>query len=86
MKKKTPISDTAAAGGALRPEYRVDYGKVRPNRFAAEAVKGGFVVLVDKGIAEVLQTPESTKDVLRALIATMPRRKRSKSHPRRTRP
>ena len=45
-----------------------------PYRFAAEAVKGGFVVIVDKDIADVFQAPESIKDVLRALIATMPQR------------
>jgi len=85
MKKKAPINDTAAAGGELRPEYRFDYSKAKPNRFAEDAVKGGFVVLVDEDIAEVFQTPESIKDVLRALISTMPREKKTKSHARRTR-
>jgi len=57
----------------------------RPNRFAAEALKGGFVVLVDEDIAEVFQTPESIKNVLRALIATMPTRTGPKTTARRAR-
>lgn len=85
MRKKETISGKAATGGELRPEYRFDYRKAKPNRFAAEAVKGGFVVLVDEDIAQVFQTPEAIKDVLRALIATMPPRKNRKSPVRRVR-
>jgi len=85
MRKKVTTSGKAATGDDLRPEYRFDYRKAKPNRFAAEAVKGGFVVLVDEDIAEVFQTPESIKDVLRALIAAMPPRKGPKSPARRIR-
>jgi hypothetical protein len=83
--KKTTVSGKAAAGDDLRPEYRFDYRKAKPNRFAEEALKGGFVVLVDEDIAEVFQTPESIKKVLRALIAAMPPRKSPKSPPRQVR-
>lgn len=85
MRKKTTIKDNASTGDDLRPEYRFDYRKAKPNRFAAEAVKGGFVVLVDEDIAKVFRTPESIKKVLRALIATMPPRKGPKSTARRAR-
>ena len=85
MRRKATIREEAARGDDLRPEYRFDYRKAKANRFAAEAVKGGFVVLVDEDIAEVCQTPESIKEVLRALIATMPPRKSSKSSVRRVR-
>lgn len=85
MRKKVTPSGKAATGDDLRPEYRFDYRKAKPNRFAAEAVKGGFVVLVDEDIAEVFQTPESIKDALRALIAAMPPRKSPKSPTRRIR-
>ena len=73
------------APDSLLKEYRFDYRKAKPNRFAEEAVKEGFVVLVDEDIAEVFQTPESIKNVLRALIATMPPRTSPKPTPRRTR-
>jgi hypothetical protein len=72
MRKKATITSEAVAGDDLRPEYDFDYRKAKKNRFAARALKEGFVVLVDKDIAEVFPTPESIKDVLRALIATMP--------------
>ena len=79
MRKKTPINDDAAEGDDLRPEYHFDYQDSKPNRFAEEAARGGFMVLIDEDIAEVFQTPESIKNVLRAIIATMPNRARTKS-------
>ena len=85
MKKKVPHSDNAIMDDDLRPEYRFDYRKAKANRFAEEAVKGGFVVVVDADIAEVFQTPESIKDVLRALIANMPPRKSPKPRSRQVR-
>jgi hypothetical protein len=85
MRKKAKTSGNAPTGDDLRPEYSFDYRKARPNRFAAEALKGSFVVLVDEDIAKVFQTPESIKNVLRALIATMPARAISKPAARRTR-
>ena len=85
MKKKLTRSDNAVMDDDLRPEYRFDYRKAKTNRFAEEAVKGGFVVVVDADIAEVFQTPESIKDVLRALIANMPPRKSPKSRARQAR-
>ena len=75
MKQKTTPGRRSAVSDDLRPEYRFDYRNAKPNRFAAEAVRGGFVVIVDKDIADVFQTPESIKDILRALIAMMTRRR-----------
>ena len=85
MRKKAKTSGKTPTDDDLRPGYSFDYRKAKPNRFAAEAVKGSFMLLVDEDIAEVFQTPESIKNVLRALIATMPPRKSPKPTARRTR-
>ena len=57
----------------LQPEYRFDYRKARPNRFAAHYKPGSRVVLLDPDIAKAFTTPESVNAVLRALLGTMPR-------------
>lgn len=57
----------------MLPEYRFDYSKARPNRFAARVKPGSRVVVLDPEVAEVFATPESVNAVLRALIGTMPR-------------
>ena len=58
----------------LLPEYRFDYRKARPNRFAARLKPGTRAVVLDPDIAAVFPTPESVNAVLRALIETMPPR------------
>ena len=55
----------------LRPEYRFDYSKAKPNRFAAQAQAGPLVVVLEEDIARVFPTPESVKAVLRAIISIM---------------
>jgi hypothetical protein len=53
-------------------EYRFDYSKAKPNRFA-ERLKGmRRAVVLDPDVAVVFSTPESVNAVLRALIETMP--------------
>jgi hypothetical protein len=58
----------------LLPEYRFDYSKARPNRFADRVKRGTRAVVLDPDIAAVFPTAESVNAVLRALIKTMPPR------------
>ncbi len=57
----------------LLAEYRFDYRKAKPNRFAVshETTKLRVVVL-DEDVAQVFTTPESVNKALRALIESMP--------------
>jgi len=71
--KKTPTSKTRkSASDTMRSEYRFDYRKARPNRFAGRSKAERLVVVLDPDIAQVFTTPESVNTVLRALITTMP--------------
>ena len=74
--KKTQAIKRQATSDEMRREYRFDYSKSKPNRFAERAGHGRTVVVLDPDIAEVFTTPESVNDVLRALITTMPRNQR----------
>ena len=60
----------------LRPEYRFDYRKAKPNRFAGQPDEGRVVVVLDPDVSEVFHTPDSVNEVLRALIKTMPPKRR----------
>jgi len=62
----------------LLPEYRFDYRKAKPNRFADEGHKKGVSVILDEDVAEVFTTPESVNKALRALIEVVPQVKRLK--------
>lgn len=57
----------------LQTEYRFDYHKAKPNRFAARSgTQQLTVVILDEDVAQVFTTAESVNKVLRALIKSMP--------------
>ena len=71
--KKTPAPKSRKrAAPDMRPEYRFDYRKARPNRFAGRSRGERVVVVLDADLAQVFTTPESVKTILRALIEAMP--------------
>jgi len=83
--KRTAISHVVERADELRQEYRFDYTKAKPNRFAGEAAEVRVVVVLDPDVAEVFETPDSVNEVLRALIKTMPKRRRTSPKPGRAR-
>jgi hypothetical protein len=60
----------------LRAEYDFDYRKAKPNRFAAKLKKRGRLVVLDPEIADVFQDSKDVNAVLKALLQTMPKRKK----------
>ena len=73
MKKTRTANRSPQAEEDMLPEYRFDYSKARPNRFAARLKRGSRAVILDPDVAAVFSTPESVNAVLRALIETMPK-------------
>jgi hypothetical protein len=69
MKNNSSSESTGTPDDDLEPEYRFDYRKAKPNRFAAA---GGRVVVLDEDIAKVFTTPEAVNRALRAFIEAMP--------------
>ncbi len=63
----------------LRSEYRFEYAKARPNRFARRARAKSVVVLLAPDVAKVFRTGESVNDALRAILKAVPRRKAATS-------
>jgi uncharacterized DUF497 family protein len=69
-----PEAKTSRSNG-LQPEYRFDYTKAKPNRFANRVRPGSVAVLLDPDVAQVFQNAESVNTVLRALLSAMPGRR-----------
>jgi hypothetical protein len=62
----------------LAKEYRFDYRRAKPNRFASKNVGLPLVVMVDHDLAQVFDSPEAVNRALRALVKAVPsHRKRS---------
>jgi hypothetical protein len=75
MKKTSVGKNQRIQFGELRPEYRFDYKKARPNRFAVGTSEERSVVVLDPDVSAVFKTPESVNKALRAIISVMPGRK-----------
>jgi hypothetical protein len=75
MRKTPPSKRERKPANGLRPEYRFDYTKAKPNRFAGRAQPGAVTVLLDPDVARVFKNAESVNAVLRALVTTMPGRR-----------
>ena len=72
MKKAHDGETTRGTSGEMRSEYRFDYSRGKPNRFASRVDKNRLVVALDPDVSEVFTTPEAVNKVLRALIGAMP--------------
>ncbi len=53
-------------------EYKFDYRKARPNRFAGQADEDRVIVVLDPDVSEVFPTQQAVNAALRALISAMP--------------
>ncbi|MBI3152706.1 MAG: hypothetical protein HYZ21_11275 [Chloroflexi bacterium] len=59
----------------ISTEYRFDYKKAKPNRFAKKMKDGPVIVVLDADVAKVFTSAEEINTALRALISTMPTKK-----------
>ena len=71
--KKTS-SRKSRSPSEMRREYRFDYRKARPNRFASMMKGGSVAVVLDPDVASVFRSPESVNSLLRSVIAAFPKR------------
>lgn len=62
----------------MRKEYRFDYRKSRPNRFASQMKGGRVAVVLDPDVASVFRSPEAVNSLLRSVITALP--KQTKPH------
>jgi hypothetical protein len=69
--KKTPTTKTRKVR-EMAPEYRFDYKKAKPNRFAERMKKEPLVVMIEPDVAKVFTSAEQVNKALRALISAMP--------------
>jgi len=66
MKKAS--SAVSQGSDELRPEYRFDYTKARPNPYAARLKGKAVAVVLDAEVAAAFPTSESVNTALRAVI------------------
>ena len=77
--KNTPATKNLKADPKdIRSEYRLDYSKAKPNRFAAKMAMGTIAIVLEPDVASVFKSSESVNSLLRSVIGAMPSSKRAK--------
>ena len=77
MKKTLVRKNRTEDGETLRSEYRFDYSKSQPNRFAAKMSKGTVAVVLEPDVADIFGSSVVVNALLRSIIAAMPPSKRA---------
>ena len=75
MKKKSITNKRKSRRDAMRAEYRFDYGKAKPNRFAASMSADSIAVVLDPDVAAVFQSSDTVNSLLRSVISALPESK-----------
>jgi hypothetical protein len=75
--KKTFNRKKSVKEDELRSEYRFDYNKSKPNRFAAQMSEGTVAIVLEPDVAAVFNSSEAVNTLLRSIISAMPSSKRN---------
>lgn len=72
MKKMSDRKKSRGVPEDMRREYRFDYKKAKPNRFAAQMEAGTVAVILDPDVAAVFKSSESVNALLRSVLLALP--------------
>jgi len=56
----------------MRKEYRFDYSRAKPNRFAAKFASGSVAVILEPDVAVKFKSSKTVNAALRSFLSTMP--------------
>jgi hypothetical protein len=70
--KKAPQKPSSAGAARMRSEYRLDYGRAKPNRFARQVPANAVAVVLDPEVTAVFGSSDSVNALLRSVVKAMP--------------
>ena len=74
--KKTSVRKMGKIKRAdMKAQYRFDYSKAKPNRFAAKMSGCTVAVVLDPDVASVFKSSDTVNALLRSVICAMPESK-----------
>lgn len=79
MKKTSARKKRSPKQQELGPEYRFDYSKSKPNRFAAKMSERAVAVVLEHDVTAVFKSSEAVNSFLRSAISAMPPSKRNQA-------
>ena len=75
MKKMSSRKKHQTARDTMRKEYRFDYRRAKPNRFAEKMSEDVVAVVLDPDVAGIFNSSKAVNALLRSVIAAMPKSK-----------
>ena len=79
VRKKKPVKQQT-----LRTEYRFDYSKSKPNRFATKMSADSVAIVLEPDVAAVFSSSEDVNALLRSIIYAMASSRRTQGAKRAT--
>jgi hypothetical protein len=77
MASRIPVAESTTNSRTkrqeMRREYRFDYRRARPNRFAPLMKDGTLAVVLDPDVASVFGSSETVNSLLRSVIKAFPK-------------
>ena len=73
MRKTSPSKKRQALRDPMRKEYRFDYSRAKPNRFAERM--SVVTIVLEPDVAAVFKSSKAVNALLRSVIASMPQSK-----------
>lgn len=75
MKRISAPKKPQAQRDTMRKEYRFDYSRAKPNRFAEKMSKDVIAVVLEPDVAAVFKSSDAVNALLRSVIAALPESK-----------
>ena len=75
MRKTSSHKKQQLPRDTMRKEYRFDYRRAKPNRFAEKMSEGVVVVVLEPDVAAVFKSSQAVNAILRSVIAALPESK-----------
>ena len=72
MRKTSTARKHQTSHDTMRKEYRFDYSRAKPNRFAEKMSKEVVAVVLEPDVAAVFNSSEAVNALLRSVIAALP--------------
>jgi len=72
MKKMSAPKKHQTLRDTMRKEYRFDYSRAKPNRFAEKMSKSVVAVVLEPDVAAVFKSSKAVNTLLRSVIDALP--------------
>jgi hypothetical protein len=72
MRKTSAAKKRQTPGNTMPKEYRFDYTRAKPNRFAARIAKDSIAVVLEPDVAARFKSSKAVNALLRSVLSAMP--------------